>query len=82
MSTQDRVRSYIVDELRFRGSAKDLKDDYPLLANEVLDSMGIFSVVSFLETEFGIEVDDEELVPENFGTIADIARLVEQKQGS
>ncbi len=82
MSTQDRVRSYIVDELRFRGSAKDLKDDYPLLANEVLDSMGIFSVVSVLETEFGIEVDDEELVPENFGTIADIARLVEQKQGS
>jgi acyl carrier protein len=82
MSTQDRVRSYIIDELRFRGSAKDLKNDYPLLENEVLDSMGIFSVVSFLETEFGIEVEDEELVPENFGTIDDIARLVEQKQGS
>lgn len=82
MSTQDRIRSYIVDELRFRGSAKDLTDDYPLLENEVLDSMGIFSVVSFLETEFGIEVDDEELVPENFGTITGIARLVEQKQGS
>ncbi len=82
MSTQDQVRSYIVEELRFRGSAKDLKDDYPLLENEVLDSMGIFSVVSFLETEFGIEVDDEELVPENFGTIADIARLVEQKKSS
>ena len=82
MSTQDRVRSYIIDELRFRGSAKDLKNDYPLLENEVLDSMGIFSVVSFLEAEFGIEVDDEDLVPDNFGTIDDIARLVEEKQGS
>jgi acyl carrier protein len=82
MTTQDRVRSFIIDELRFRGSAKDLKNDYPLLEKEVLDSMGIFSVVSFLESEFGIEVDDEDLVPDNFGTIDLIANLVESKQGS
>lgn len=82
MSPQDRVRSFIVEELRFRGSAKDLKNDFPLLENEVLDSMGIFQVVSFLEAEFGVEVDDEDLVPDNFATIDDIARLVESKQGS
>jgi acyl carrier protein len=82
LTTQDRVRSFIIDELRFRGSAKDLKNDYPLLENEVLDSMGIFQVVSFLEAEFGIEVDDEDLVPDNFGTIDLIAGLVESKQGS
>lgn len=82
MSTQDRVRSFIIDELRFRGSAKDLKNDYPLLEKEVLDSMGIFQVVSFLESEFGIEVDDEDLVPDNFGTIDLIANLVESKQAS
>lgn len=82
MSTQDRVRTFIIDELRFRGSAKDLTNDLPLLEREILDSMGIFQVVTFLESEFGIEVDDEELVPDNFGTIDDIARLVESKQGS
>jgi acyl carrier protein len=82
MSTQDRVRSFIIDELRFRGSAKDLKNDYPLLEKEVLDSMGIFQVVSFLESEFGIEVGDEDLVPDNFGTIDLIAALVESKQAS
>jgi acyl carrier protein len=82
LTTQDRVRSFIIDELRFRGSAKDLKNDYPLLEKEVLDSMGIFQVVSFLEAEFGIVVDDEDLVPDNFGTIDLIAGLVESKQGS
>jgi acyl carrier protein len=82
MSTQDRVRSFIIDELRFRGSAKDLKNDLPLLEKEILDSMGIFQVVAFLESEFGIEIDDEDLVPDNFGTIDGIARLVESKQGS
>ena len=44
--------------------------------------MGIFQVVSFLEAEYGIEIDDEDLVPDNFGTIEGIARLVESKQGS
>jgi acyl carrier protein len=44
--------------------------------------MGIFQVVSFLESEFGIEVGDEDLVPDNFGTIDLIAALVESKQGS
>ena len=82
MSIQDRVRSFIIDELRFRGSAKDLKNDLPLLEKEILDSMGIFQVVAFLESEFGIEIDDEDLVPDNFGTIDGIARLVESKQGS
>ena len=82
MSTQDRVRSFIIDELRFRGSAKELKNDLPLLEKEILDSMGIFQVVAFLESEFGIEIDDEDLVPDNFGTIDGIARLVESKQGS
>ena len=82
MSTQDRVRTFIIDELRFRGSAKELKNDLPLLEKEILDSMGIFQVVAFLESEFGIEIDDEDLVPDNFGTIDGIARLVESKQGS
>jgi len=46
----------------------------------VLDSMGIFELVTHLEQRFGVEIFDEELLPENFGTVASIARLVESKQ--
>ncbi len=80
MTVQDRLRSYIVRELRFPGPESDLSDDLPLLEREILDSMGILQVVTFLEGEFGVEVDDEDLVAENFATITDIARLVESKQ--
>ncbi len=55
-------------------------DDYPLLEKGVLDSMGIIQVVAFLEDEFGIEVDDAELVPENFETIGSIAELIDSKR--
>ncbi|MCZ6662098.1 MAG: acyl carrier protein [Actinobacteria bacterium] len=80
MTTQDRVREFISDELNLRVSAGDLVDDYPLLEKDVLDSMGIFQVVAFLEDEFGIEVDDAELVPENFETIGSIAELIDSKR--
>lgn len=79
MSTEDRVRKYIIDELGYRGSPADLNNDFPILENEVLDSMGIMQVVSFLESEFDVEIDDEDLVPDNFGTIGAIANLVDSK---
>lgn len=82
VTIHDSVRTYIVNELRVRVSETELRDDFPLLDKEVLDSMGIFQVVAFLEDEYGIEVDDTDLVPENFETIDSIARLVETRLGS
>ncbi len=80
MTTQDRVREFISDELNLGALAGDLVDDYPLLEKDVLDSMGIFQVVAFLEDEFGIEVENAELVPENFETIGSIAKLIDSKR--
>lgn len=78
---EQRLRNFIISELSWNGSAQKLTDDYPLIEGGVIDSLGIFQLVSFVESDFGMEVDDEELVPENFGTIGAIARLVETKQG-
>jgi acyl carrier protein len=77
---QDRLRSFIVEELQFEGDPGDLTDDYALLEKGVIDSAGIFQVVSFVETEFGVEIANEELVPEHFGTLGGISRLVESKR--
>jgi acyl carrier protein len=77
MATTDRVRDFIMDELRWRGNRADLTDDYPLLENGVIDSLGLFRIVEFLESQCGVEIDDRELVPTNF---AAIARLAEHSQ--
>jgi acyl carrier protein len=77
---QDTVRRFIADELAQDGNRAAITDDYPLLERQVLDSLAMFELVSFLESEFGIEIRDEELVPANFGTIGDIARLVDEKR--
>jgi acyl carrier protein len=76
---EDKIRGFIVEEFPFDG-AGTLPDDFPLLERQVIDSLGMFHLVGYLESEFGIEILDEELIPQNFGTIGDIARLVREKE--
>lgn len=78
MTVQDRLRTFLRDELG-AADAGGLADDFPLIENGVIDSLGILEVVQFIEREFGVEVADEDLVLDNFGTLDSIARLVGSK---
>ena len=78
--TEDLIRQYIDDELAKDVLREPLRDDDLLLERQILDSLGLFQLVGYLENEFDIEVRDEELVPANFGSVRDIARLVREKQ--
>jgi acyl carrier protein len=78
---EERLRTFIVEELNHPGTPDELTEEYPLLETGVLDSVGIFQLVFFIEKEFGVEIADEELVPKHFGTLAGMARLVESKRG-
>jgi acyl carrier protein len=69
----------IVNGLAWPGSPNDLTVDYALIENDVLDSLGIYQMVSMIQDEFAIEIDDLELVPENFETIGAMSRLVDSK---
>jgi acyl carrier protein len=53
--------------------------DLRLVEEEVIDSLGIFSLVDFIESRFGITVDPEDITIENFSTIRAIDALVERK---
>lgn len=74
----DRLRAFIVDELGWRGA--ELTDDFPLLENRVIDSLGLFRIVGFLETQYGVKIDDGELVPSNFATLDAIAEMAERSE--
>jgi acyl carrier protein len=80
MRPADVVRDFVFEELNFRGSKDELSDDYLLLENEVVDSMGLFHLVGFIEKEFDVVIPDEDLIPEHFGTIRGIAALINSKR--
>ncbi|MGQ0793014.1 MAG: acyl carrier protein [Deltaproteobacteria bacterium] len=58
-----------------------ITDEQSLLDTGVIDSVGILEIVNFVQEEFGVMVEDEELVPENFQSILSIAGFVEKKLG-
>jgi acyl carrier protein len=79
MDVGSAVEEFIVEKVPLGGGGIDRGED--LLANEILDSLMIVELVSFLEERFRIRVSDDDLMPENFKTIDDIAALVAAKGG-
>jgi acyl carrier protein len=75
----DKVRAFILSEVWMDGKPEELGDDTQLIERGILDSLGIWNLVSFIEEEWAVTVKDEELIPEHFGTISRIAGLVEAK---
>jgi acyl carrier protein len=74
-----RIRRYLIEHFP---SARHhaIGEDDPLLANGILDSLGILDLVAYLEAEFGITVSDDDLVPEHFETLRRLEEFVATKQ--
>jgi acyl carrier protein len=78
--TAQRIRQLMTENLTYSGSWSQVDEDYPLLAKQVIDSLGMLKLVSLIEEEFDIEIDDDDVVPDNWKTIRHIAALVESKR--
>lgn len=77
MDVQREIRRFIEQDLK-REVAVDDADS--LLEAGILDSIGVLQVVGFIEKQYGITVTDEEMMPDNFETLAAIAAFVERRQ--
>jgi acyl carrier protein len=73
-----RIHGYIVDS--FLLGQDDLDPDGSLIAAGVVDSTGVMEIVEFLETTFGIEIDDDDLVQDNLDSVKRLVAFVERKR--
>jgi acyl carrier protein len=76
--TTQKIKEFIVEEFMPDVPAEELDDDFDLLTGGVVDSLGLLKVVAWLEDEFDIAVDDSELGPDSFRTVAAIKAYVDQ----
>ena len=77
MNIEGTVREFLSDHTA--AGQTPISSDESILDSGLLDSAGLFELVAFLEERFGVSIDDEELVPENFETIDAIVALVTKK---
>jgi acyl carrier protein len=75
------VRRFIGENFMFREEVEALPDSASLLDAGIIDSTGVLELVCFLESTFGIEIADEEMLPENLDSVAAISAYVKRKVG-
>jgi acyl carrier protein len=74
------LRSFIVENFLF-GEEGSLKDADSFLETGILDSTGVLQLVGFLEENYGITFEEEELTPENLDSINNIIAYLNRKMG-
>ena len=72
------IRDFIIENFLF-GNANGLKDDTSFLEEGIIDSTGVLELVTFLEENFAIQVEDDELIPENLDSIDNVTGYLERK---
>lgn len=78
VSTEAAVRDFLANTLGKDVAA--IGRDESLLETGTIDSVGVMQLVAFLEETYGIKVEDDDLMPENFDTIGAIAAFIEGRQ--
>jgi acyl carrier protein len=76
---ETQIKQFVLDTFLFGGSLDDIKDEESFIANGTLDSLGVLTLISFVEETYGIEVADDEVVPENFDSVRGLATYVRTK---
>lgn len=72
------VRQFILETFPL-ARKKNINFEDSLLESGIIDSLGILEIVNFLIEELGVDIEEDDLIPENFNSVMDIAGFVDKK---
>lgn len=75
------LREFVKESFLF-GRDDAFSDADSFLELGIIDSTGVLELVAFVESTYGIAVEDEELVPDNLDSIDALVRFIEGKQAA
>jgi len=81
LDVQKEIRKFIIENFLFGDEAAAPRPEQSLVESGLVDSTGVLDVAAFLDKHFGVIVEDDELVAENFDSIQSISRFVVRKTG-
>ncbi len=76
----DKIQNFIVERFLF-GDGSRLQHETSFLEEGIIDSTGILELVTLIEEQFNITINDEELLPENLDSLQNIANYLQKKLG-
>jgi len=80
-TVEHEVRTFLAENFSLGRDVSHLAGTQSLTERGFIDSVGIVEVLTFLETRYEIQINDDETVPENIDTIDNIVRFIGTKRG-
>ena len=80
MTFEENLLKFIREDLISEEHSIEIDENEHLIERGHIDSMGLMKLVAFIEEQTGISISDEDLIPENFETVASIVRMVQRLQ--
>jgi acyl carrier protein len=75
----DAIRSFIIRTFPL-ARGRRLEVDAPLLTSGIVDSLGVLTIVEFVQRHFAVELLDDDLTADNFGSIGRLASLIASRR--
>jgi acyl carrier protein len=73
------TRLFIAENILPQSGLKSFRDSDSFLENGLIDSTGVLELLEFIEEEFKIKVEDEEIIPDNFDSLEKLTRYIQEK---
>jgi len=80
MKTEAVIERFIINELMFGDGPPKIDPDKDLISTGFLDSVAVLRLLLFIEEQFKVRIEDNEVLPDNFRTIEQIKTFIENKQ--
>ena len=76
------IRDFIATRLLYSKDGFSYADDAPLLREGIIDSLGVVELVEFVQARFKVAVEQKDVRPDNFDSVAKLAAFVRRKKGA
>lgn len=77
---EETIKRFILENFLFTSDPDGIANDTSFLEKGIIDSTGVLELVGFLEDTFGIQVEDDEVVPANLDCIDSLVQYVRGKK--
>lgn len=79
MQIETSIKDYIAEHFLFSEEGFPYTDETSFLQEGIIDSLGVMELVTFVQTNYQLDIDPAEITPDHFDSIAKLAAFIRLK---
>jgi acyl carrier protein len=80
MELEEHIRKYVTENLLYVDEDFKYDNDTSFINEGLIDSMGVMELVTYVQSEFDITVEQQEVTPDNFDSVNNLVAFIHRKQ--